>query len=98
MTLKQSVSFIIDGLNDKTVQLSTRVGRYETPEDLYTQFLSLLPTTSKNTKHTPRNELEQFGLLSTDQDREGKNKRQSQSNGKERPFEKHSRTDNCEES
>jgi len=47
---KQAVSFIIDGLNDRMLQISTRAGQYQTTEDLYMQFLSLLPPMEKRRK------------------------------------------------
>jgi Retroviral aspartyl protease./Reverse transcriptase (RNA-dependent DNA polymerase). len=42
ITGKDAVSCVIDGLGDHTLQNGARAGRYDTPENLYTYYLSTL--------------------------------------------------------
>jgi len=60
---KQAISFIIDGLKDRTIQISARADRYQTTESLYTQFLLLLPLTEKRQKNDakPNNDRKKDG-------------------------------------
>jgi hypothetical protein len=43
---KQAVSCVIDGISNDIIQTGARAGRYETPEVLYSSFLSTLVTRS----------------------------------------------------
>ncbi|XP_068897798.1 uncharacterized protein [Tenebrio molitor] len=42
ITGKYAVSCLIDGLSDRTLRNGAKAGRYETPEELYTEYLSTL--------------------------------------------------------
>ncbi|KAJ3626844.1 hypothetical protein MTP99_017312, partial [Tenebrio molitor] len=42
ITGKHAVSCLIDGLSDRTLRNGAKAGRYETPEELYTEYLSTL--------------------------------------------------------
>jgi hypothetical protein len=42
ITGKYAVSCLIDGLRDRTLRNGAKAGRYETPEELYTEYLSTL--------------------------------------------------------
>jgi hypothetical protein len=44
ITGKHAVSCLIDGLSDRTLRNGAKAGRYETPEELYTEYLSTLVT------------------------------------------------------
>jgi hypothetical protein len=42
ITGKHAVSCLIDGLSDRTLRNGAKAERYETPEELYTEYLSTL--------------------------------------------------------
>jgi hypothetical protein len=42
ITGKEAVSCLVDGLKDRNLQNGAKAGRYETPENLYTEYLSAL--------------------------------------------------------
>ncbi|KAJ8916987.1 hypothetical protein NQ315_012902 [Exocentrus adspersus] len=42
VSAKNAVSCIIDGIDDRTIQVGARAGRYETPDALYAEYLSSL--------------------------------------------------------
>ncbi|WP_253302469.1 reverse transcriptase domain-containing protein [Wolbachia endosymbiont of Psylliodes chrysocephala] len=43
---KKAVSCTIDGITEQNIKTGAKAGRYSTPESLYSEFLSTLPTTS----------------------------------------------------
>ena len=57
---QQAVSFIIDGLGDRLIQIGARSGGYQTPEDLYSNFVISL-TNPCYTDCKPTTDLPQEG-------------------------------------
>ncbi|KAJ3660851.1 hypothetical protein Zmor_005281 [Zophobas morio] len=52
---RDAVSCLIDGLGDRTLQNGAKAGRYTAPEELYSEFLSLLGTDRTDSKNEPSN-------------------------------------------
>ncbi|KAK5647817.1 hypothetical protein RI129_002709 [Pyrocoelia pectoralis] len=61
ITKKNAVSCLIDGLKDRTLRNGAKAGRYDTPEDLYTEYLSTL---DNDETITPLNETRENGSRS----------------------------------
>jgi hypothetical protein len=52
ITDNEAVSCHIDGLTDRTLKNGAKAGRYETPEQLYAQYLSTLTAETREPRDT----------------------------------------------